>query len=291
VVEAYHQVDQQLGELIKVTPSSKAVGDFALWVVQNDLRPGEIAERAGEIDLPQSVVELLSGKLGQPPYGFPEELQRAALKGKAPIMGRPAESLPEAELPCVSASGKAKREKERKTLREALSALLYPEVYREFGEFQEEFGDVSVLDTPTFLHGLRAGQSASVEIEPGKTLIVAITAIGEPQSDGTRVVYCELNGRAREVRVRDLASGAAQEARPKATRGDWQQVGAAMPGKVLQLAVEEGQAVAKGDTLLVLEAMKMETVVTAPRDATVGAVHVGVGDAVASGDLLVELAE
>ncbi|MFN8541260.1 MAG: hypothetical protein U0232_27760 [Thermomicrobiales bacterium] len=204
VVEAYHQVDQQLGELIKVTPSSKAVGDFALWVVQNDVEPGEIAGRAGEIDLPQSVVELLSGKLGTPPYGFPEALQRAALKGKAPITGRPAENLPDAELPSVAATGEATLGEERRAMREALSALLYPEVFREYGAFQEEFGDVSVLDTPTFLHGSRVGETTSVAIEPGKTLIVGITAIGEPQPDGTRVVYCELNGRAREVRVRAI---------------------------------------------------------------------------------------
>ena len=176
-------------------------------------------------------------------------------------------------------------------MREALSALLYPEVFREYGTFQEEFEDVSVLDTPTFLHGSRVGETTSVAIEPGKTLIVGIPAIGEPQPDRTRVVYCELNGRAREVRVRDLAAVPAQEARPKAARGDWQQVGAAMPGKVLRVAAEEGQRVAKGDTLLALEAMKMETVVTAPRDATVGPVHVAIGDAVASGDLLVELTE
>ena len=293
VVEAYHQVDQLLGELIKVTPSSKAVGDFALWTVQNGLRPEEIVARAAEIDLPQSVVELLSGKLGQPPYGFPAELQRAALKGRTPIAGRPAADLAPAELPTADAptDRQRRRNKASETLRDALSALLYPEVFRDYRAFQEEYGDVSVLDTPTFVHGLHAGETAAVAIEPGKTLMVAITAIGDPLPDGTRIVYCELNGRARELRVRDLATDPEQEARPKAEPGDWRQVGASMPGKVLQIAVKEGQAVAKGEMLLILEAMKMETVVTAPGDATVLALYISPGDTVATGDLLLELGE
>ncbi|HEX5504000.1 MAG TPA: pyruvate carboxylase [Thermomicrobiales bacterium] len=290
VVEAYHQVDRLLGEPIKVTPSSKAVGDFALWVVQNGLAADEIVPRAAELDLPQSVVELLSGRLGQPPYGFPEALQRVALKGRAPITDRPGALLPPADLDARAAELAATLDAPP-TPRDTLSSLLYPEVYREYAAFREEYGDVAALDTPTFLHGLRAGETATVAIEPGKTLIVGLTAIGEPLADGTRTIHCELNGRPREVRVRDLARAPARAARPKAARGDWREVGAAMPGKVLQLAAAPGQRVARGDRLLILEAMKMETVVTAPRDATVSAVLVGVGDTVAAGDLLATLAD
>lgn len=290
VVAAYHQVDRMLGELIKVTPSSKAVGDFALFMVQNDLTPETLLERAPHLDFPESVVNLLLGMLGQPPYGFPAELQRAILKGREPIRERPGALLPPADLEAQAARlsqyiGRPASE------REAISFVLYPEQVLAFYRHQEEFGDTSVLDTPTFFYGLRHGEQVAVEIEEGKTLIIKLTAVGEAAPDGTRLVYFELNGSPREIRVRDRSVAGPALARPKADRGDWRQVAASMPGKVIKALVGPGDGVKKGEQLLVVEAMKMETAITAPRDARVAEVLVRPGDAVQAGDLLLRLAE
>ncbi len=288
VVQAYRQVDEVLGELIKVTPSSKAVGDFALFMVQNDLSPEGLLQQAPELDFPQSVVEMLYGMLGQPPYGFPPELQRAVLKGREPVRERPGALLPPVEL-AAQAVKLAQYIGRQPTERETISYVLYPDVFLAFNRHQEEYGNTSCLDTPTFFYGLRLGEAAAVEIEPGKTLIIKLTAIGEAQPDGTRNVYFELNGTAREVRVRDLSLTPATASRPKADRGDWRQIAAAMPGKVVKVFAGVGDGVKKGEQLLVIEAMKMETTITAPRDGLVTAVLVRPGDAVAGGDLLLRL--
>lgn len=288
VVQAYRQVDELLGELIKVTPSSKAVGDFALFMVQNDLTPETLLQRAPELDFPQSVVEMLRGMLGQPPYGFPPDLQRAVLKGREPIRERPGALLPPVELGAQAAK-LAQYMGRQPTERETIAFVLYPDVFLAFHKHREEYGDTACLDTPTFFYGLRLGETAAVEIEPGKTLIIKLTAVGEALPDGTRMVWFELNGTPREVRVRDSRITPATASRPKAERGDWRQIGAAMPGKVVKVLTAVGDSVKKGEQLLLLEAMKMETVVTAPRDGKVAQVLVRPGDPVAGGDLLLRL--
>jgi len=293
VVHAYREADGLLGELIKVTPSSKAVGDFALFMVQNELTAVTLLDRAPELNFPESVVGLLRGDLGRPPYGFPEQLQAAVLKGEPPLEDRPGAYLEPVDFELIRSQildivepGPADP---TPSDREVLSHILFPDVLRDFTIHRAEYGDTSVLDTPTFFHGLEPGDRITAEIESGKTLIIRLVSVGEERADGTRPVLFELNGHAREVRVRDRAATVDAALRPKAEPRDLMQVGASMPGKVVQLLVRAGESVHRGQRLLLVEAMKMETAVTAPRDAVVEELLVRQGDEVAGGDLLVRL--
>ena len=295
VVRAYRDADEALGELIKVTPSSKAVGDLALFMVQNGLDGTNLVSRGAELSFPESVVGLLKGRLGRPPYGFPGELRAAVLKGEEPLTDRPGAYLAPTDL------GGARVETGELTAgdplagtpgeRDALSLTLFPDVYREYVRHRAEYGDTSVLGTLTFFYGLGRGEKARVEIEPGKTLMIRLISVGDVRADGTRPVRFELNGHAREVRIPDLGIRPDAASRPKADTADWREIGASMPGRVIQLLVEPGESVETGAQLLMVEAMKMETAVTSPCHAVVEEVLVTIGDEVMAGDLLLRLGQ
>ncbi|MDH3205450.1 MAG: pyruvate carboxylase [Gemmatimonadota bacterium] len=293
VVRSYREADALLGELIKVTPSSKAVGDLALFMVQNDLDGEELLRRAPELSFPESVVGLLKGRLGRPPYGFPEQLQAAVLRGEKPLEDRPGAYLDPVDFDAVRREVTELMEDEPVTRpvtdREVLSRIMFPEVYREFAAHRAAHGDTSALDTPTFFYGPAVGSRVAVDIEEGKTLIIRLISIGDVHADGTRPVVFELNGHAREVRIRDLEVSIAAHVRAKAEPGNWQEVGASMPGKVVKILVQAGETVPKGGDLLVTEAMKMETSLRSPRHAVVEEVLTQQGDAVDAGDLLMRL--
>jgi pyruvate carboxylase len=293
VVRCYQEADAALGELIKVTPSSKAVGDLALFMVQNDLDGSSLLERAPELSFPESVVGLLKGRLGRPPYGFPADLQAAVLRGEKPLEDRPGAYLDPVDFDAVRSEIRelVKGEPVERTVndREVLSRVLFPEVYREFAAHRSSFGNTSALDTPTFFYGPGLGGRVAVDIEEGKTLIIRLISIGEVHADGTRPVVFELNGHAREVRVRDLEVSVAAHISTKAEPGNWQEVGASMPGKVVKIMVHAGETVPKGGDLLVTEAMKMETSVRSPRHAVVEEVLTQQGATVEAGDLLLRL--
>jgi len=293
VVRKYREADGALGELIKVTPSSKAVGDLALFMVQNDLDARSLVERAPELSFPESVVGLLKGRLGRPPYGFPEELQAAVLRGEKPLEDRPGAYLDPIDLEAVRAEIQelVKEEPVARVVtdREVLSRILFPEVYREFALHRAAYGNTSALDTPTFFYGPGMGTRVAVDIEEGKTLLIRLMSVGDVHSDGTRPVVFELNGHSREVRVRDLEVSVAAHVRAKAQPGNWQEVGASMPGKVVKILVQAGDTIPKGGDLLVTEAMKMETSVRSPRHAVVEEIFTQQGDAVEAGDLLMRL--
>ncbi|MEX2048912.1 MAG: pyruvate carboxylase, partial [Gemmatimonadota bacterium] len=281
IIEKYREADQQLGELIKVTPSSKAVGDLALFMVQNDIDGADLVRRAPELSFPESVVGLLKGRLGRPPYGFPKALQSAVLRGDEPLEDRPGAYLPPVDFEAVRAEvaelAKGDPKPREANDREVLARILFPEVYRDFAEHRTAYGDTSGLDTPTFFYGPALGERVAVDIEPGKTLLIRLISIGDVHADGTRPVVFELNGHAREVRVRDQEVRVAADARRKAEAANWQEVGASMPGKVVKVMVQLGDLVAKGADLLVTEAMKMETSVRAPRHAVVEEILVSQG--------------
>jgi pyruvate carboxylase len=293
VIRSYREADALLGELIKVTPSSKAVGDLALFMVQNDLDGDELLRRASELSFPASVVGLLEGRLGRPPYGFPEELQAAVLRGEKPLEDRPGAYLDPVDFDAVRQEIRELVKDEPfarpVTDREVLSRVLFPEVYREFAAHRVAHGDTSGLDTPTFFYGPSVGSRVAVDIEESKTLIIRLISIGDVHADGTRPVVFELNGHAREVRVRDLDVSIAAHVSAKADPANWQEVGASMPGKVVKILVQAGEAVPKGGDLLVTEAMKMETSLRSPRHAVVEEVLTQQGDAVEAGDLLMRL--
>lgn len=290
VKEMYRRVNDLFGDIVKVTPSSKVVGDMALYMVQNNLTEQDIFERGETLNFPDSVVEFFEGYLGQPHGGFPKELQRIILKGREPITVRPGELLEPVDFEQI------KRELHDKLGREvtdfdAIAYALYPKVFLEYADTVEKYGDISVLDTPTFLYGMRLGEEIEVEIERGKTLIVKLVSIGQPQADGTRVVYFELNGQPREVIIRDESIKAAVAERIKADRTNPNHIAATMPGTVVKVLVEKGEKVDKGDHLMVTEAMKMETTVQAPFAGIVKDIYVKSGDAIQAGDLLIELSK
>ncbi|MFZ5814440.1 MAG: pyruvate carboxylase [Bacillota bacterium] len=289
VVKAYRTANLALGDIVKVTPSSKAVGDLALFMVQNGIQTAEeLVARGESLSFPESVVTMLSGYMGQPYGGWPEELQRVALKGRKPITVRPGELLPPIDF---AAEERALSEKLERpvTRREVLSEIMFPGSMVELHRHQEEFGDTSVVDTPIFFYGLRQGEEAAVEIEQGKTLIVKLVNVRDPKPNGMREVVFELNGFPREIEVADAKLVKVGAKRPKAKKGDPNQLAASMPGNVLKVLVAVGDEVTKGMQLVVTEAMKMETVLSAPRDGRVAEVLVREGDRVEAGDLLVRL--
>ncbi|MEI5906030.1 pyruvate carboxylase [Bacillus spongiae] len=288
VKEMYARVNHLFGDIVKVTPSSKVVGDMALFMVQNDLTEEEVLERGESIDFPDSVVELFEGYLGQPHGGFPKELQKVILKGREPITVRPGELLEEVNFPALKE--KLFHDLGRQvTSFDALAYSLYPKVFMEYCQTVDQFGDVSVLDTPTFLYGMRLGEEIEVEIETGKTLIVKLVSIGQAQADGTRIVYFELNGQSREVVIKDENVKTTTSSKVKANPKNDFHIGATMPGTVINVIVEKGDKVQKGDHLLITEAMKMETTVQAPFSGIIRELHVSTGEAISPGDLLIEI--
>ncbi len=287
VARAYHDVNMMFGDIVKVTPSSKVVGDMALMMVSQDLTVADVQNPEKDIAFPDSVVSMLHGDLGQPPAGWPEALQKKVLKGEKPITVRPGSLLEPADL---EADRKALEEKLGRKVSEFefSSWLMYPKVFTDFAAASENYGPVSVLPTPVYFYGMQPEDEIFVEIERGKTLVIRCLAIGEVDEKGMVTVFFELNGQPRRVKVPDRVHGAsASAARRKAEAGNEAHVGAPMPGVVSTLAVKPGQSVQSGDVLLSIEAMKMETALHAERDGTIAEVLVSAGDQIDAKDLLV----
>ncbi|PLT34335.1 pyruvate carboxylase [Bacillus sp. V5-8f] len=290
VKEMYSRVNALFGDIVKVTPSSKVVGDMALFMVQNDLDEESVLTKGKSIDFPDSVIELFEGYLGQPYGGFPKELQEVVLKGRTPITVRPGELLDDVDFQALKEE-LFKEIGRPVTSFDALAYALYPKVFLNYVKTVEQFGDISTLDTPTFLYGMRLGEEIQVEIETGKNLIVKLVSIGQPQVDGTRVLYFELNGQPREVVIKDESIKSAVQSKVKADPKNESHIGATMPGTVIRVVVEKGEKVNQGDHLIITEAMKMETTVQAPFSGTIKDIYVSNGEAISTGDLLIEISK
>jgi pyruvate carboxylase len=288
VKRMYARVNEMFGDVVKVTPSSKIVGDMALFMVQNELTEEDVLTKGAVLDFPDSVVEFFEGYLGQPYGGFPEELQRVILKDKKPITVRPGELLEPVDFVNLKEKLSAEIGREASDY-DVLAYALYPKVFVDYTKKVELFGDTSVLDTPTFFHGLRLGEEIEVEIEKGKTLIVKLVSVGQAQADGTRIVYFELNGQPREIVVKDESIKTTVAAKIKADPGNENHIAATMPGTVIKVLVEKGEMVTRGDHLIITEAMKMETTVQAPFTGVIKDIYVKNGEAIQTGDLLIEL--
>jgi pyruvate carboxylase len=284
VAQAYADVNRLFGDIVKVTPSSKVVGDLALMMVASGLTPADVADPKKEIAFPDSVVQMMRGDLGQPPGGWPPELQKKVLKGETPITVRPGSLIPPADL---EAERKAATEKIgfEPDDRQLASYLMYPKVFSDFARAQETYGPVSVLPTPVYFYGLAVGEEILVELERGKTLVIRTQAIGETDEDGFVRVFFELNGQPRMVKVPNRSSKATI-VRRKAEDGNPNHVAAPMPGVISTLAVAAGQEVKAGDMLLSIEAMKMETAIHAERDGKIAEVLVKSGSQIDAKDLL-----
>ena len=288
VAKAYAQVNEMFGDVVKVTPTSKIVGDMALYMVTNELTPDEVMDSNREIAFPESVVEFFRGHIGQPYGGFPEALQRKVLKGEQPITVRPGSVIPPADLQAARTEAEHGAHRHISD-RELASYLLYPAVFTEYATHRRSFGDVSVLPTPAFFYGPAIGDELSIDIERGKTLILRYLALGEANVDGQRTVFFELNGQPRTVKVADHNLAASVRQHPKAEEGNAGHVAAPMPGLVVSLAVAKGDEVEAGQRLLTIEAMKMETALYAENAGTVNEVVAAAGTRVDAKDLLLVL--
>jgi pyruvate carboxylase len=297
IARTYAEVNQLFGDIVKVTPSSKVVGDLALFLFSRGIKPADVVNlEPGSTGFPESVVDMLMGGLGWPDGGFPEALQRVVLgeKKAAEARRRYAAGGPASQGVAPANLAKLKEElsdklKHAATDDELFSHLMYPQVHAEYAKHRREFGDVSVIPTPAFFYGLRPGEEVSVSIEMGKTLFIKLINVGAPDKDGKRTVTYELNGMTRETHIADRSLVPKGKSRPKADIADPMQVGAPIPGLVASIAVTVGHKAAKGDKLLMMEAMKMQTTICAACDGVVVEVLAQVGEVVESKDLLVRL--
>ena len=286
----YAEVNQLFGDIVKVTPSSKVVGDMTLFLMAKDMRPQDLLklDEKHDLSLPNSVVEMFTGVLGVPPGGWPKKLQRIILRGAEPLEGRSSASMPPANFEDEQAA--LEKKLGHKIQRDALlSYLLYPEVFLKYDKFRQTYSDVSVLPTPPFFYGLKSGEEITVDIEPGKTLILKFLTISDPHPDGTRTLFFELNGQPREVNVRDRALRVVERAHPKADPAEPGQVGAPTAGVVSGIAVQANQTVERGAKLLTLEAMKMQSNIYATISGRIAKILVTHGAHVEAKDLLVTI--
>jgi pyruvate carboxylase len=290
VARAYAQVNEMFGDIVKVTPSSKVVGDMAIMMVTSGLTAGDVQDPAIEVAFPESVVSLFRGEIGQPHGGFPPALQKKVLKGAPPMTARPGSVLPPVNLEKARQDLQAKMPRPIAD-REFASWLMYPKVFTDYMADRLNFGDTSVLPTRAFFYGLEPGEEITLDLERGKHLIVRFVAVSDVHDDGTRTVFFELNGQPRSVKVADRSKVAKRPPRRKAEADHPDQVGAPMPGTIATVHAVVGHKVARGDVLITIEAMKMETSVRADRDGTIVEVVARPGEQVDAKDLLVVLAE
>ncbi|HJU71894.1 MAG TPA: pyruvate carboxylase [Paucimonas sp.] len=288
VAQAYADVNQLFGDIVKVTPTSKVVGDMALFMVANDLTPEDVRNPEREIAFPESVIALFKGELGFPADGFPKNLEKKILKGGQPLQGRPGANLSPVDL----AASRTEAEKiidRAISEQELASYLMYPKVFCEYAEHQRRYGNVGVLPTSAFFHGLKDGEEISINIDHGKTLVVRLQGRAELIEEGQIKLFFELNGQPRLIRIDHAGIAKSTAAHPRAEEGNACHVGAPMPGMVVTVAVKAGQKIEKGDPLVSIEAMKMETMIRAERTALVKQVHVKPGTVISAKDLLIEL--
>lgn len=286
ITNTYADVNQLFGDIVKVTPSSKVVGDLTLFLVTNDLKARDVLETDRDISFPTSVVEFFEGRLGQPVGGFPKDVQEKILRGATASTERPGAHLPPVDLEAT------KEEVEKRIARsisqeELMSYLMYPEVFSSYAEHKKEFGNVSVIPTDVFFYGAPLNEEISIDIEEGKTLIIKLVAISPPNAEGECKVFYELNGHPRDVIIANKQIAASVQVRPQAETGNVNHVGAPMPGMIVAVKVAAGDKVEKNDPLITMEAMKMETTIYAEQDGVIGEVTVKTGENVKTKDLLI----
>jgi pyruvate carboxylase len=311
IARTYAEVNQLFGDIVKVTPSSKVVGDMALFLFSKGIKPADVVNlEPGSVPFPESVIDMLMGGLGWPDGGWPDRVSLVVLgpkrhaeavakyraeagspgRGKEPeARGKRAahaEASPSLNTQLSALSTQLKR---TATLDDLYSHLMYPAVFADFAKHQAAYSDVSVLPTPAFFYGLKPGEEISVSIEEGKVLIIRLISVGQPDKDGRRAISYELNGIGRETFILDRSIAPKTKARAKADLDDPCQIAAPIPGLVAQLQVSIGSKVSKGDKLLMMEAMKMQNTVYAPCNGVVADLHVAIGDTVEAKDLLLEI--
>lgn len=290
VKEMYKAVNEMLGDIVKVTPSSKAVGDMAIFMVQNDLTPENIYEKAADIDFPDSIVSYFEGMMGQPEGGFPEKLQKLVLHGKKPITCRPGELLPEEDFDGIKEMLREKHGLEG-TEKEALSYALYPKVFEDYLKNLESEGNFRLMGSDIFFHGLSMGETCEVKIKEGKELVIRLADMSEADEEGFRNVIFEVNGNRTAVKIKDQAATMVGTSTQTvlANPDDPTEVGANIPGTILKVLVADGDAVEEKQPIAVIEAMKMETNILAAAKGTVAKIYVKEGQQVKAGELIAKI--
>ena len=290
VKEMYKTVNDMLGDLVKVTPSSKMVGDLAIFMVQNELTPDNILEKGKNLSFPDSVVSYFKGMMGQPPWGFqPEGLQEIVLKGEQPITCRPGELLDPIDFDKVREEMSQFMPPERITMKRMLSYCMFPKVYEEYFRHRREYGYIMRMGSHVFFNGMEVGETSKINIEDGKTLVIKYLGLGDQNEDGTRTVNFELNGTRREVAVPDKSAEIKGKIVVMADPEDKSQVGSSIPGMVAKVSVNPGDTVVENQVLAVIEAMKMETSVVARISGVVDQVFITDGANVKAGELLMTI--
>ena len=289
VAQAYADVNRMFGDIVKVTPSSKVVGDMALMMVAQNLTPAQVEDPNIEVSFPDSVIDMMKGNLGQPPGGWPEALQKKILKGEAPMLSRPGASMAPVDIEAVRTDVQKQLEGKAVDDEDLNGYLMYPKVFLDYMGRHRIYGPVRTLPTHTFFYGMEQGDEIEAEIDPGKTLEIRLQAIGDTDDQGEVRVFFELNGQPRVIRVPNRLVKSQTAARPKADPANDGHIGAPMPGVVASVAVTAGQKVGAGDMLLTIEAMKMETGIHADRAGVVKALHVRPGEQIDAKDLLIEI--
>ena len=290
VAQTYADVNQMFGDIVKVTPSSKVVGDMALMMVSQGITRAEVENPDIDVAFPDSVIDMMRGNLGQPPGGFPAAFQAKVLKGEIPSTARPGELLEPADLEAIRAEISEQLDGFEVDDEDLCGYLMYPKVFLDYMGRHRDYGPVRTLPTHTFFYGMTPSDEISVEIDPGKTLEIRLQAVGETNEDGDARVFFELNGQPRVIRVPNRKAAASAVKQPKAEAGNPNHIGAPMPGMIATVAVVAGQEVKDGDLLLTIEAMKMETGIHADGDGVVKSVHVVTGSQIDAKDLLVVMA-
>ena len=288
VKKTFADVNQLFGDIVKVTPSSKVVGDMALYLVSNNLTTQDVREQGATLSFPESVQGLFRGDIGQPEGGWPEGLPAIILKGQPAYTDRPNAHLAPIDFDAAWVEFQEKYPGGKLT--DLLSSLLYPKVFDQYWQFGQEFGDVSVVPTRLFFYGLDPGEESIIDIARGKSIIVKFRSVGVANDEGLRTVFFSLNGQTRNIEVRDAAAEVTKVQHAKADKANSRQIGAPLQGLLSRVLVEPGQPVARNAPLFIIEAMKMETTITAPDDTTVAAVTLGEGTLVQADDLVLTLA-
>ena len=288
IAKTYADVNQMFGDIVKVTPSSKVVGDMALMMVSQGLSRQDVENPDIDLSFPDSVVDMMRGNLGQPPGGFPKTIVEKILKGEKPNLERPGKHLKNVNLEKVRKDLSAQLDDMNIDDEDLNGYLMYPKVFIDYMERHKIYGPVRALPTKTFFYGMEPGEEITAEIDPGKTLEIRLQAVGETDDKGDVRVFFELNGQPRIIRVPNRLIKSQTASNPKAEEGNNAHVGAPMPGVIAGVTVSKGQSVNEGDLLLTIEAMKMETGLHAERDAVIKVVHVSTGSQIDAKDLLIE---
>ncbi len=293
VKEMYRTVNFMLGDIVKVTPSSKVVGDMAIFMIQNDLNPENIYEKAQNMAFPDSAVSFFEGMMGQPMGGFPKDLQQLVLKDRKPITCRPGELLEDEDFEKL-ATYLAETHEIQPQKEDVLSAALYPKVFDDYLKYKKDYGNISSMDSDVYFYGLKEGETSDIEIEEGRVLIVKLIQIGDLDGQGNRAIEFEVNGNRREIKIHDLdkeSSKSQISLKAMADPNNIREIGANIPGAIIKVLVDDGDQVEENQIVAVIEAMKMETNILAPLSGKVESVFIKEGDMVESGELLVKLAE